>query len=126
MLFKFVSVCLIYLSYYIILSNMLCNMENNMNYSNEVILTYDIENTNNSINLINSINSIHDIDIENGLYNEENLDTLYKSVHNSKKNNLISIISNVSYMSYIFFKNMKEIVYKKVNYLYPSNIKIKN
>jgi len=123
MLFKFVSVCLIYLSYYIILSNMLCNMENNMNYSNEVILTCDIENKNNSINLINSI---HDIDIENGLYNEENLDTLYKSVHNSKKNNLISIISNVSYMSYNFLKNVKEVIYKKVKYLYPSNIKIKN
>jgi hypothetical protein len=59
------------------------------NDSNEVILTCDIENKN------NSINSIHDIDIENGLYYEENLDTFYKSVHNSKKNNLISIISNV-------------------------------
>ena len=92
------------------------------NNSNEVILTFDIENRNNSMETLTS----HDIDIENGLYNEENLDTLYKSVHNSKKNNLISIISNVSYMSYIFFKNMKEIVYKKVNYLYPSNIKIKN
>ena len=101
---------------------MLCNM----NYSKEVILTCDIENKNNSINLINSINSIHDIDIENGLYNEENLDTLYKSVHNSKKNNLISIISNVSYMSYNFLKNVKEVIYKKVKYLYPSNIKIKN
>ena len=78
MLFKFVSVCLIYLSYYIILSNMLCNIEKNTNYSNEVILTCDIENKNNSINLI------HDIDIENGLYHEENLDALYKSVHNSK------------------------------------------
>ena len=102
---------------------MLCNMENNINYSNEVILTCDFENKNNSINLINSI---HDTDIENGLYNEENLDTLYKSVHNSKKNNLISIISNVSYMSYNFFKNVKEVIYKKVKYLYPSNIKIKN
>jgi hypothetical protein len=88
------------------------------NDSNEVILTCDIENRN------NSINSIHDIDIENGLYYEENLDTLYKSVHNSKKNNLISIISNVSYMSYNFFKNVKEVIYKKVNYLYPLNKKI--
>lgn len=108
MLFKFASVCLLY----IILSNMICND------SNEVILTCDIENRN------NSINSIHDIDIENGLYYEENLDTLYKSVHNSKKNNLISIISNVSYMSYNFFKNVKEVIYKKVNYLYPLNKKI--
>ena len=124
MLFKFVSVCLIYLSYYIILSNMLCNIEKNTNYSNEVILTCDIENKNNSINLINSINSIHDIDIENGLYHEENLDALYKSVHNNKKNNLISIIANVSYMSYNFLKNVKEVIYKKVNYLCPSNKKI--
>ena len=108
MLFKFASVCLLY----IILSNMICND------SNEVILTCDIENRN------NSINSIHDIDIENGLYYEENLDTLYKSVHNSKKNNLISIISNVSYMSYNFFKNVKDVIYKKVNYLCPSNKKI--
>lgn len=113
MWFKFVQVGLLY----IILSNMICND------SKEVILTCDIENRNNSINLINSI---HDNDIENGLYYEENLDTLYKSVHNSKKNNLISIISNVSYMSYIFLKNVKEVIYKKVNYLYPSNIKIKN
>ena len=106
MLFKFVSVCLLY----IILSNMICNDYNNSNYSNEVILTCDIENKNNSINSITS----HDIDIENGLYNEENLDTLYKSVHNSKKNNLISIISNVSYMSYNFLKNIKDMVYKKI------------
>ncbi len=108
MLFKFASVCLLY----IILSNMICND------SNEVILTCDIENRN------NSINSIHDIDIENGLYYEENLDTLYKSVHNSKKNNLISIIANVSFMSYNFLKNVKEVIYKKVNYLYPLNKKI--
>ena len=121
MLFKIVSVCLLY----IILSNMICNDNdydyNDYNNSNELILKYecDIENRNNSINLINLIESkksIHDIDIENGLY----------YVYNSKKNNLISIISNVSYMSYNFFKNMKEILYNKVNYLYPSNIKIKN
>ena len=96
MLFKFVSVCLLY----IILSNMICNDYNNSNYSNEVILTCDIENKNNSINSITS----HDIDIENGLY----------YVYNSKKNNLISIISNVSYMSYNFLKNMKDMVYKKI------------
>ena len=105
MLFKFVSVCLLY----IILSNMICNDYNNSNYSNEVILTCDIENKNNSINSITS----HDIDIENGLY----------YVYNSKKNNLMAIISKVSYMSYNFFKNIKTIVYNKVNYLYPSNKK---
>jgi hypothetical protein len=96
MLFKFISVCLLY----IILSNMICNDYNNSNYSNEVILTCDIENKNNSINSITS----HDIDIENGLY----------YVYNSKKNNLISIISNVSYMSYNFLKNMKDMVYKQI------------
>lgn len=92
MLFKFVSVCL--------LLNMLCNDYNNSNYSNEVILTCNIENKNNSINSIHD----NDIDIENGLY----------YVYNSKKNNLISIISNVSYMSYNFLKNMKDMVYKKI------------
>ena len=75
------------------------------NDSNEVILTCDIENKNNSINS-------HDIDIENGLYYEKNRDTIYESVYNSKKNNFISIISNVSYMSYIFLKNIKEMIYK--------------
>ena len=101
MIFKFVSVCLLY----ILLSNMLCNDYNNTNYSSEVILTCDIENRN---------NSIYDIDIENGLYYEKNRDTIYESVYNSKKNNLISIISNVSYMSYNFLKNMKDMVYKKI------------
>ena len=110
MLFKFALVCLLY----ILLSNMICND------SKEVILTCDIENKNNSINSHDI-----DIDIENGLYYEENLDTLYKSIHNNKKNNLISIISNVSYMSYNFFKNVKEVIYKKVNYLCPSNKKLK-
>jgi hypothetical protein len=74
---------------------MICNDYNN---SNEVILRCDFENKN------NSINSIHDVDIENGLY----------YVYNSKKNNLISIISNVSYMSYNFLKNMKDMIYKKI------------
>ena len=137
MLFKFVSVCLLYISYYIIFENMLCNIQNNtnlanhikhlnnlnninyLNNTNDVILTCDINNntekTNNLINPItkNNIKSISRGDIENGLY----------YTCNNKKNNLIEIISNVSYMSYNFFKNMKEIVYKKVNYLYPLNIK---
>ena len=103
MLYKFVSVCLLYISYYIILSNMICNN------SNEVILTFDIENKNNSMETLTS----HDIDIENGLYSD-NFHTLYESVYNSKKNNLISIISNVTYTSYIFFKNMKEMIYKQI------------
>jgi hypothetical protein len=112
MLYKFVSVCLLYISYYIILSNMICNN------SNEVILRFDIENKNNSMETLTS----HDIDIENGLYSD-NLHTLYGSVYNSKKNNLMAIISKVSYVSYNFFKNIKTIVYNKVNYLYPSNKK---
>jgi hypothetical protein len=130
MLFKFVSVCLLYISYYIIFENMLCNIQNNTNLANhlnnlnntnhlnntnntnDVILTCDINNNTENIKKCN-IKSILRGDIENGLY----------YTCNNKKNNLIEIISNVSYMSYNFFKNMKEIVYKKVNYLYPSNIK---
>jgi len=83
------------------------------NDSKEVILTCDIENRNNSIKSYNIDN-----DIENGLYymqsHPKTLNTLYESVYNSKKNNLISIISNVSYISYNFLKNIKEMVSKKI------------
>jgi hypothetical protein len=128
MLFKFVSVCLLYISYNIIFENMLCNIQNNTNLANhinhlnhlnklnnlnntnhtndtnDVILTCDINNNTENIKKCN-IKSILRGDIENGLY----------YTCNNKKNNLIEIISNVSYMSYNFLKNMKEIVYKKIN-----------
>ncbi len=84
---------------------------------NKIILRCDIEN-----NLIKSNNISIDInnDIEKGLYSES-LHTLYESVYNNKKNNLISIISNISYMSYNFFKNIKEMIYKQIK-----KINIKN
>ena len=90
---------------------------------NKVILRCDIENNliksnNIDIDIENNITISIDKDIENGLYYiknpSKNFHTLYESVYNSKKNNLLSIISNVTYTSYIFFKNMKEMIYKQI------------
>jgi hypothetical protein len=127
MLFKFVLIGLLFLSYNIIIdlytSNMICDVQSS---KNDVIRYYNQRQSNESFILKGDIEEglgecdvDVDVDVDVNLY-----DSRFQMPNIYRKNYLIfELISN---MSYKIIKNMKQMVCKHVNYFYPSSLKKKS